>query len=127
MEGKLTFNFTLVQHHPAHVLDIEQILGLEDFDDLRKDFFLDPNENETIYHELFGDLEFFEVVDSDSFVIFALLGGLRVPRGVDQNGFHILGIVVQVDCLDLLFGFDHHGQPTFNDIGRFFLIYGLLR
>ena len=104
----------LVQHNVAHILNIGEVLCLKTLDQLGDVLFLDPDEDETVLHDICGDLDVgAKVVDRDSGI--ATVGNLRlltafilggigvfaedvdaVPWRVDQYGLYVLCMLVQV-------------------------------
>lgn len=61
---RLTLSLGLIKHHPAHIFNILHVLSLKEFDDVADDFFLNPDEDESIDHEKLGEINLTELLHS---------------------------------------------------------------
>ena len=106
----------MVEHNIADILNVVEVLTLKMLDNLWDDLFLDPNEQKTVLHDLFRDLEMVtEITNWNSLlrILFTLLavgfGAIvlvakhrigAVPRWVDWNGLDVAGVLPVILVLD---------------------------
>ena len=62
----LTCSLCLVQHDPAYVFNVDEVLLLQNSDDIEDDFLLDPDENEAVDEEVLRELKVREVLERDA-------------------------------------------------------------
>jgi hypothetical protein len=59
---RLTLLHLLVEHDPAHVLDVEEVLALEELADVHDVLLLDPDEQDAVLHHALGDHQLRELL-----------------------------------------------------------------
>lgn len=80
-----------VDHNVAHVLNIEEVHILQVLDDLRNEFFLDPDEEHAILHDLLRYLQVFELLERHAAIfIFWLIKITRLRVVHNRFLFQIL-------------------------------------